>query len=127
MVKGGRRQRSVSEDEMVLADLEGAEVASATVSYARERRRRQGRGEDQGLAGLDVDPHPDDEIGIFLQELFKILHDGILSASKGKNKSLSHSITHPAADVYRGRGSFSSKILAYSADVWYILIVRIHD
>ena len=43
MVKGGRRQRSVSEDEMVLADLEGAEVASATVSYARERRRRQGR------------------------------------------------------------------------------------
>lgn len=43
MVRGGRRQRSMTEDEMMLADLEGAEVASATVSYARERRRRQGR------------------------------------------------------------------------------------
>lgn len=43
MVKSRRGQRSVTEDEMMLADMEGADAASAIVSYARERRRRQGR------------------------------------------------------------------------------------
>lgn len=43
MVKGVRRQRSVTEDEMMLADMESADAASATVSYARERRQRRGR------------------------------------------------------------------------------------
>lgn len=89
----------------------GPGLEGAGRAQAGQGRRRQGRGEDQGLAGLDVDPYPDDEIGIFLQELFKILHDGILSASKGKNKSLSHSITHPAADVYRDGAAFLPKYL----------------
>lgn len=41
MVKGGRRQRSVGEDELILADLEGSAGARATVDFARERRRRK--------------------------------------------------------------------------------------
>ncbi len=40
MFKGGRRQRSVGEDELILADLEGSSAARATVGFGRERRRR---------------------------------------------------------------------------------------
>lgn len=34
--------RGVTEDELLLADMEGTEVARATVAYGRDRRRREG-------------------------------------------------------------------------------------
>ncbi len=42
MVDEEHPRRFVSEDELLLADMEGVHAARATVAYARERRRRTG-------------------------------------------------------------------------------------
>ena len=63
-------------------DVPGAGVEGAGRAQAGQGGGRQGRGDDEGLARLDVDADPNDEAGIFLQELFKILHSGILSFLK---------------------------------------------
>ncbi len=74
MVKGGRRQRSVTEDELMLAELEGAESASATVSYARERRRRQGR-ERWGQLQRIAEVYGLGELDAFEDVRLRVLHE----------------------------------------------------
>lgn len=76
MVQGERRRRSVTEDEMVLADLEGDRAARATVDYGRERRRRTGQqrwGQLQRIAEV----HGLGELDAFDDIRVRVLHEVI--------------------------------------------------
>ena len=54
--------------------IPGTGFVGAAHAQPRQRRALQRAVDDEGLPGLRVHPHPDDEIGIFFQQFVKVFH-----------------------------------------------------
>ena len=54
--------------------IPGTGFVGTAHAQPRQRRALQRAVDDEGLSGLRVHPHPDDEIGIFFQQFVKVFH-----------------------------------------------------
>lgn len=105
MAKKDQPGRGVTEDELLLADLEGVEVARATVAYARDRRRRQGL-ERWGQLQRIAEVYGLGELDAFDDVRLRVLHEVIGYVDEHVWRDAVAKVRHEVLEATDGEGWF---------------------